>query len=315
MFLKQKNITDFLERFFNDSNFSEQSLLFWGEPMMGKLTTAKLFAQSVLCPSSKKWQECQNSPCCRMLKQGLHPDFQLLEPEKGTLKIEQIRQGIKFLSYRPQLSSKRVLIINKADMMTRDAQNSFLKTLEEPPEQTIIILIATSPFSLLSTIRSRLLPLRFSRFSDQKIEGFLKTNSALSQNDIQQITQIADGKIGLACRLTDKKYRESVFQAEKDLTALIKGNFVYQSHYFTSLTKTKKKLLPLITLWLRLLRRAIIYHSIDIPLSPDHQTRLAKRLISSYYYLKKTNSSAQLLMENIFLTYDFTASKTNSRIS
>lgn len=316
MFLKQKKITDFLENFFYNPKFPEQSLLFWGEAMTGKLTTARLLAKGILCSSSsKEWGGCDHCSNCRMFDEGLHPDFKLLEPEKGSLKIDQIRQGIKFLSYRPQISTKRILIIDEADAMTRDAQNSFLKTLEEPPQNTIIILIANSPFSLLSTVRSRLLPLRFSSFPQEAIENFLEKNFSLSQPDIKRISQLADGRIGLACHLVDKKNQQLLSQAEKDLSLLVSHSFNYQSNYFTSLAKKKQQLLSLVELWLRLLQHAIIYHSTNIPLPPAKKVSLAKHLLSSFYYLQQTNSNPQLLMENTFLPYALTYQRTNSTIS
>ncbi len=236
-FFRHDRVTTFLEKFFDSDQRLVQNLLFWGEESLGKMTTARVFAEALLCGKNKKWERCNKCASCQMLNQGYHPDLMIINPEENSIKIEQIRQGLNFLIYHPQISAIRILIIDQADKMTDDSQNALLKTLEESRENNLIILITDSPKNLFATIRSRLLPLRFKRAAKQSLIDFLIREYSLSQDESRLIAERAEGKIGEAIKLLDADYRKQLDKKRKDLITLLSQDFAKQSAYFQELTE------------------------------------------------------------------------------
>ena len=116
----------------------------------------------------------------------------------GTIKIEQIRQLQKDLSYLPFEGKVKTVIIDDADNMLPPAQNCLLKTLEEPPEKAVIILVTANPAKLLTTIRSRCQPVPFRPLSTPETSRFLKSQFHFENSDADLISQKCDGKISKA---------------------------------------------------------------------------------------------------------------------
>ncbi len=129
------------------------SLLVYGTPGVGRRTVAKEIARQLNCTG------CSDTSCrsCHMAVSGNHPNITLLEPDsKGKIGIEPVHELQHDLRYRQyEKNGRRVVIIASADTLTLPAQNALLKTLEEPPSDTTIILTATSPTALLPTVVSR----------------------------------------------------------------------------------------------------------------------------------------------------------------
>jgi DNA polymerase III subunit delta' len=160
------------------------SYLFTGESGVGKRVTALNFAKAINCLSRidepcsigcvkegresypVNGQRLQGDACdvcrsCRKIDGGAHPDVKVITPEKGEIRVEEIREIEASLSFRPYEGRKKIVIIDDADLMNPSASNAFLKTLEEPPEESHLILISPSPDKLLETIRSRCTRVRF----------------------------------------------------------------------------------------------------------------------------------------------------------
>ena len=142
--------------------------LFYGPESIGKKFTAIEVAKALNCEISGPEDGCDQCPACQKIDRRTHPDFFLLEPEKSSptaresiLKIDAIRELQKKLVYLPYEGQTKVVIIDNAECMNPQAANSFLKTLEEPQSQTLIILIASNPYQLLPTIVSRCQGIRF----------------------------------------------------------------------------------------------------------------------------------------------------------
>jgi len=135
------------------------AFLFEGPEGTGKKETAISFAKLLLKSEIKN-----------------HPDFLLIQPKKDTISIDQIREElIRFLSLTPFLGDKKVAIIEKAELMNKEAQNALLKTLEEPKGNSVLILISSKPELLLPTILSRCQKISFSKRKNN--EEFSKENS------------------------------------------------------------------------------------------------------------------------------------------
>jgi len=299
MFFKHDGATTFLERFFDSDKRLVQNLLFWGEESVGKMTTAEEFSKTLLCSGRNGWKRCEKCNSCEMIKKGYHPDLMIIEPEEESVKIEQIRQGLSFLFYHPQISSLKILIINQADKMTEDCQNALLKTLEEPRENNLIILVTSAPKRLLTTIRSRVLPLRFKRIANKEIIDFLQKQYSLSQNEAEEIAERADGKIGKVIKLLDKDYKKELDQQRKDLKEILNQSFEKQSIYLQKLVEDNRKLKSTLEEWLRVLKSD--KDSKKLKLIPEKRIKLIDSILKSIYLIADTNINKQLLMENIFL--------------
>lgn len=181
---------------------TSHSYLFVGIEGIGKKEIAKEFAKMLLCISENKY--CNTCKSCIEFDTNNNPDFLYIEPDGNSVKIEQIRYIQRKIQEKPIISNKKVYIINDADKMTTEAQNCLLKTLEEPPEYSTIILIGSNENMFLSTIKSRCMIIHFSKIEDEKIRKYLEEKYELK--DISQnMLEIFQGSIGKAILLKDKK--------------------------------------------------------------------------------------------------------------
>lgn len=305
MIFLEERIKIFLERFFNPETKPVQSLLFYGEEAIGKKTIALAFAKALLCEEkNKKWEGCGQCQNCLRFDKGLHPDFLLLEPVDNDIPIETVRKAIEFLHYEPQFSSLRILIVNEADRLKENVQNTFLKTLEEPPHNTLIIFITALPQRLLTTVLSRLLALRFYRASSKEIIDFLMHQQSLSLSRAQEIAEKADGKIGLAFRLLDKEYLEDIEKNQKKLAIILESDFVEQLQYLKELADDKVHLLTVLKIWLKMLSQEIKAGILNQSSIQSKEVHLAKELLKAFYLISDYNINSSLLLENIFLNHD-----------
>lgn len=153
--------------------------LFAGPGGVGKETAARAFAAALLCHGPDGIEACGHCTSCEKLQRGVHPDFLVLMPEAEAvarkllarddlaktpsreLKVEQIRSMESRLSRAPLEGGRRVVLLLQADTLNTSAQNAFLKTLEEPPAGTHIVLVADQGDALLPTIRSRCVRIPF----------------------------------------------------------------------------------------------------------------------------------------------------------
>ena len=142
-----------------------------------------------------------------------HPDFCIVLPDGNSIKIEQIRMVQNKITEKPIISDKKVYIIDDSELMTKEAQNCLLKTLEEPPEYATIILICSNENMLLSTIKSRCMKLYFESISNEEIKEYLaKAYDNLDVSD--SVLEIANGSIGKVCQNIEK---QQIFESIKPI--------------------------------------------------------------------------------------------------
>lgn len=174
------------------SNTNSHSYLFIGTDGIGKKLIAKEFAKMLLCEentiTNKKigkqaGEYCNKCKSCLEFSNNNNPDFFLTIPEGNSIKIDQIRQIQRKIIEEPIISTRKVYIIDDSDKMTKEAQNALLKTLEEPPEFAIIILIGSNEDGFLTTIKSRCNIIRFTNISDEKIKKYLVEKYKLENLD------------------------------------------------------------------------------------------------------------------------------------
>ena len=190
------------------------SLIFAGPSGVGKRLTATALAQAVNClqpfrapitsdPDTRArelvpsldYDACGTCPTCLRIARGIHPDVLGVEPgESGSIKIDPIREVVDRTTFRPFEGRRRVVIIDEADALVPAAQNALLKTLEEPPSASMIILVTARPDALLPTVRSRCPRLRFRPLGPEEVASAL-VNRGRSDAEARAIAATADGSI------------------------------------------------------------------------------------------------------------------------
>ena len=227
-----KQIKDTLEKAISQ-NKTSHSYLFIGIQGIGKKMLAIEFAKMLLCINDNK--PCNECKSCIEFDTNNNPDFSYIEPEVSSIKIEQIRDLQKKIQEKPIISEQKIYIINDADLMTQEAQNCLLKTLEEPPEFATIILIGSNETAFLPTIKSRCTILHFNKIDNDDIKKYLLENYNIN-NISENMLEVFQGSIGKALKLKDKQeeYQKIELIVEQikqnDLIDLInKSEILYQS--------------------------------------------------------------------------------------
>lgn len=214
------SIKEQLEKSLNNNQISH-SYLFIGIEGIGKKLIATEFAKAILCLNDKKY--CNNCKSCIEFDSDNNPDFLYIEPDGNSIKIDQIREMQKKIQEKPIISKNKVYIINNADKMTTEAQNSLLKTLEEPPEFVTIILIGSNENMFLTTIKSRCMILHFNKIDDNQMKKYLKENQGLNEVT-QNMLELFQGSIGKAIELKDKQ--NEYLELEKMIEKLSNTNLI-----------------------------------------------------------------------------------------
>ena len=203
-------------------NKVSHSYMFVGIDGIGKKIIAKQFAKKILCTNNTQ-EKCDECKSCIEFDSDNHPDFLYIEPDGNSIKIEQIRYLQNKIQEKPIISNKKVYIINDANKMTIEAQNCLLKTLEEPPEYSTIILIGNNESAFLNTIKSRCMIITFRPIEDQLVKEYLEKNYQM-MNITSNMLEAFQGSIGKAIILKDKI--DEYQQIEKIIEELDKKNII-----------------------------------------------------------------------------------------
>lgn len=204
----------YLKKNIAEENFPH-AVIFSGEEGIGKRLAAEICAAALLCENPVDGSPCGACENCHLVASKTHPDFYIVEAEatKTTrnIKIGQIRDMQNEVSLRPINSSRRVVIIDGAELMNRAAANCLLKTIEEPPSRTVFILLTANRSSLLMTIRSRCMTINFDKLTAQQIRDALITRG-VEEAEAERLSIIAGGSFGRALKLKDSggaQFREA----------------------------------------------------------------------------------------------------------
>ncbi|MBL1320917.1 MAG: DNA polymerase III subunit delta' [Methylophaga sp.] len=203
------------------------ALLLSGVAGLGKQQFAKAIVANVLCMSLKN----DNSPCgqchsCQLLSAGNHPDHIEIMPEEvgKQIKIDQIRGLKEKQQLTTSVASWKSIIISPADAMNVSANNSLLKLLEEPQQNTLLILVSDKPERLPITIRSRCQSYPFSSPPTEQALAWLATQNVNNQNDeLEKILQLASGAPIKVLEMLDANINEQYQQIERDFDAILSG--------------------------------------------------------------------------------------------
>jgi DNA polymerase-3 subunit delta' len=193
----QKNILRRAAR----ENLVSHSYLFTGPDGVGKKLIAVGFAKLLNCVgggrASDERCECAS---CRKIEKGIHPDVILIEfAGVKNIKVEQVRDEIEERLYlRPFEGRYKIVIVDESERMNQSAQNAFLKTLEEPPPGSVIILVSSHPDYLLPTLRSRCQTIEFNALPEELIVGVLRERSDMPSDQALLTSRLSGGSIGKA---------------------------------------------------------------------------------------------------------------------
>ncbi|MCC6346162.1 MAG: DNA polymerase III subunit delta' [Nitrospirales bacterium] len=172
------------------------TVLLSGDAGIGKMRSAVNYAKAVNCPSPVEDDCCDRCASCRKTDTGVHPDVATLLPEEGEIKIDAVRRLEEALSLKPFEGRRKVVIVDDADAMNLNAANAFLKTLEEPPRDSLILLVASNPDGLPDTIRSRCTTVRFYPLPDEECRRVL--SGAVEAGALDAVLRLSMGRPGLA---------------------------------------------------------------------------------------------------------------------
>lgn len=214
--------------------------MFLGISGIGKFLFAKEFAKAILCNENIGCDTCKS---CIEFDSSNNPDFQIIEPEEKSIKIEQIRLMNSKIYEKPIISNKKVYIINNAETMTKEAQNCLLKTLEEPPEYAVIVLIGTNENMFLNTIRSRCVKINFNKIKDEDLEDRLVKKYGY-ENITENLLKLFSGSFEKAISLQGKQ--EIYLNIENTFNNIENTNIIDLLNQKEIITKNKEEIVNIL---------------------------------------------------------------------
>lgn len=176
--------------------------LFSGPEGIGKKLAAKTLAKALNCPE-KENDACDKCPSCSKIENNQHPDIHIVGTESDEIKIDDIRQLQREINFRPYEAKFKVFIIDNAHTLNPEASNALLKILEEPPKNSLIILISDKPALLFKTITSRCKSVQFSPLKREGLKKLLQQDYHLGEKEAHFLAYFSEGRIGSALRLKD----------------------------------------------------------------------------------------------------------------
>lgn len=216
------------------------ALIFAGESGLGKKLFAVELARALNCRARRGVEACGACPTCKRtgkfdlppaddrdehkkVRWSEHRDVGMLVPYNRNILVDAVRDLERECNYRPVEGAARVFLIDEADSLNEAASNALLKTLEEAPPTTHLILITARPAGLLPTIRSRCQTVRFAPLSIAEVEDFLVHNRKRAGEEAHLAAHLAGGRLGPALSLNLDHYRAHREWAFGALEALVAG--------------------------------------------------------------------------------------------
>lgn len=317
-------IIRYLTESINEHKYAS-AYLFFGQNKLGKLVIAKFFVKSLLCTGvdGRPCNQCEN---CVKFEHETHPDVTIIKKriDQKNIGIEEIRDNVIHRHFMSSvLSPYKVTIIDNADLLSREASNCLLKTLEEPITRSIIILIAEKKDGLPQTIISRCQRIEFFPVSIDLVNAYLlKKHPEYERNKLKSIAKMSLGRIGLAEEyLKDNKIFEKSDEEHKLFINLLSAGINARFKYVDKILSGRKfvessdKLMQTIDNWMITLRDLLLYkfdlsayqvhesHQFQLPKENLSAERLIK-LINNLFTIKKQlafNINPKLALENFLL--------------
>ncbi len=230
--------------------------LFEGPEGVGKRLMALALTRAVFC---REKRGCGDCAACRKVDHHNHPDLHFIEADGSQIKIEQVRALQKELSYRPLEADKKVCIVDDADKLNPAAGNALLKTLEEPRDNTLIVLLSSRPDMLLSTIRSRCQRLPFSRIERKRLLEVLCEQLDLDETEAHILASLAEGSFKKALGKDRELFVRTRRELLRTLTGLTSGSVLPLLEFAEKLAQDKDVLPDIIEIFQSFYRDLLLY--------------------------------------------------------
>lgn len=269
--------------------------LFSGPEHVGKFTAALEFARKLALDPAKNLEQAS-------------PNLIIIAPEaeekKGVIKKLGIKiEAIRDLQHKLSLSSEgsryKVVIIDEAERLNKTAQNALLKTLEEPNEKVVLVLVAQDENKILPTIRSRCQKISFGLVDDSEIGKMIP-----GDRDRRDILFWSLGRPGLALDLIhDPENLSRRKEAFAELSRLFSQDAGEKFKLAEEMGKDSEEMLKTIDLWIAILREDMLGKNPRLHISRDKAFNLITAMSEAAEILKSTNANPRLVLENIFLQF------------
>jgi DNA polymerase III subunit delta' len=221
-----------------------------GPAQIGKATLARSLALALNCRSADSPRPCLTCRSCQLINAGKHPDVQLIEPDGAHVKIDQVRALQHDLALRPMEGRYRVAIFDQFETATVEAQNALLKTLEEPPDYAVLVVLTADPELLLPTIVSRCQQMALRPLTTAQVREALIQTRHVEAHHADVLAHLSGGRLGWAVNAAiNPAPLEARAKYLDDLQTLLKGDRVARFAYAEELTKKSERAREAIDLW------------------------------------------------------------------
>lgn len=250
-----KDIINYIRNAVREDKVSHAYILN-GERGAGKKMLANLFAATLLCEKGGP-DPCNECHSCRQAESGNHPDIIKVTHEKpNSISVDDIREQVNnTIMIKPYQGPYKVYIIPQADMMTPQAQNALLKTIEEPPEYAVIMLLTENADTLLPTINSRCVMLKLRNIKDTLIKKYLMETMQVPDYKADMCTAFARGNMGRAIMLANSEHfneiRDEAVQLLKYINEMELSEIVQAVSRITAYKLEINDYLDIIMIWYR----------------------------------------------------------------
>ena len=250
----QEEIKTSLIKSINNNQISH-CYIFEGPKGMGKYDLALIFTQSLFCNNFKD-EPCNKCNNCIKINSMNHPDLHIVNQDENTIKREDIDELVESVYKKPYESNKKVYIVRDAHKMTTQAANTFLKTLEEPPGDSVMILLTTNVNLLLPTIVSRCQTIKFRNISKETIKNYLKKNLSAEEDTAYLAANYSGGILNKAVNIINSK--DNILQERKEIINLFDkiinsdSEIIYEvENYFEENKDNIDTIIEIMMIWVR----------------------------------------------------------------
>jgi len=320
-FLGQNKILTLLKHELKTGQFPHANLL-TGPTGIGKMTLAIDLAQALNCEGEKP--PCGNCRVCLRIKAQKHPDINIidLQSESKSQKKQEVKIGIEYINELqsivktpPYEGKYKVFIVNGAENLSIEAANTLLKTLEEPPSQVVIILLATREQAVLPTIVSRCQCIELNPIPSDQITSILTEKYEVELNKAKLLSKLSHGCLGQAfSAIQDEKYLTERARILDTLIELVNADdekrLNYAGHLINEFSKNRSSLNIVFALWSDWWRDLFLVkekHK-DLIINIDHENEL---LVSAVHY---TTRQIDLFLRELQTARIYLAQNANPRL-
>lgn len=259
-----------------------------GEKGCGKRTLARVFAKALQC-EGEGVRPCGECPSCVKAENGNHPDIiEVLHEKPNTISVNDVREKIVAdVMIRPYSSRYKVYIVPECEKMTQEAQNALLKTLEEPPEYVVILLLTNNADTFLPTITSRCVTLNMKPVPNNQVSDYLMKTIQIPDYQADICVSFAQGNIGKAVRLASSERFSEIMAAALHLVTHVRDMDIAEiTAAVKGVTEFKVDIidyLDLISLWYRDVLYFKATHDANCILFKDHVRAIREQTNKSSY--------------------------------